>query len=69
MAVSESHNSFSGTGYDSGIWQARHAIAKSIILIFSIFYLAFKGAWGAVKGFFAGIFNGWSEGVKPLISK
>ena len=69
MPISAEHNKFTESGYDSGTWQARHAIAKGVIIIFSIIFLAFKGVWGAITGFFGSIAKGWSEDVKPLFSK
>ena len=69
MSYTESRNSFSESGYDSGTWQARHAIAKGVIIVFSIIFLVFKGVWGAVTGFFGSICKGWNEDVKPLFKK
>ena len=69
MSYTDSRNSFAESGYDSGTWQARHAIAKGVIIIFSIIFLAFKGGWGAVTGFFSSIAKGWKEDVKPLFRK
>ena len=69
MPVSDTHNKFTESGYDSGTWQARHAIAKGIIIIFSIIFLGFKGIWGGITGCLGSICKGWSEDVKPLFRK
>ena len=69
MSVSAEYNRFTGSGYDSGIWQARHAIAKGVIIIFSIIFLGFKGVWGAIAGCLGSIARGWRDDVSPLFSK
>lgn len=69
MATSDVHNKYTESGYDSGTWQARHIIAKGIIIIFSVIFLGFKGVWGAVTGCCDSISKGWAQDVKPLFSK
>lgn len=69
MPVSDTHNKFTESGYDSGTWQARHAIARGIIIVFSCIFLLFKGLWGGVVGCLGSIHKGWEEDIKPLFSK
>ena len=55
------------TSYKSEAWHYRHGVVTGIIFLFSLFYLAFRGVFGAIGGFFGAIFDGWTNAVLPFM--